>query len=427
MKSFRWVLAALVVCGCSSNTATPQGADGASWTIFRGPDGLGIAKDKGVPTSWSGSENIVWRVDLPGAGTSSPIVVGPRIYLTAYSGFNVPGKPGGTMNDLRLHLVCIDRGKGTILWTKDIAPRLPEQERIREGHGYASSTLACDGERLFAFFGATGAFAFDLEGNKLWQKDLGTQLNGYGSANSPVLFEDLVIFNASVESGCLVALDKKSGTEKWRAKGIRESWNTPVLVPGLGGKKELVVGMIQKVLGFDPRTGEQLWSCGNDIGWYIVPGIVHDGKNIYSLGGRSGTAGVAVRLGGRGDVTRTHRLWTSNKGSNVTSPVVYEGHLYWMNDNLGIAYCAECETGKLKYEQRIQGAGQVYASPVLIDGKIYYFSRTGRAFIVAAKPEFELIASNDFGERSMFNASPAVADGRLYVRSDRSLWCVGKK
>jgi outer membrane protein assembly factor BamB len=154
--------------------------------------------------------------------------------------------------------------------------------------------------------------------------------------------------------------------------------------------------------------------------------MVAEGDVVYCLGGRPGSA-LAVRAGGQGDVTRTHRLWTSNKGSNVPSPIVHDGHVYWAHDNLGMVFCAVAATGKVVYEQRLDRAGGIYASPLLADGKLYYTSRQGRTFVVAAKPEFELLATNDLGQRETFNASPAVAGGKLLVRSDRFLYCIGAK
>ena len=398
------------------------------WSQFRGPNGQGTSTASGLPTTWSSDENVVWKTELPGAGTSSPIVVGARIYLTCYSGFSVPNQPRGEMDDLKLHLVCLDRARGRLIWNTKVTPKLPEQEKIRDDHGYASSTPASDGERLYVFFGKTGAMAFDLNGKQLWQTDVGSNLHGWGSATSPVLLKDLVIINASVESESLYALDKRTGREVWRVRGIRESWNTPILVPIAGGKTELMVAIMGKVLGLDPATGDELWSCNTDIGWYMVPSMVSAEGIVYCIGGRSG-GGLAVKAGGRGDVTESHRMWTSRKGSNVSSPVLHEGHLYWMHEGLGIAYCAKAETGKIVYEERVDRADQIYSSPVLADGKLFYVSRSGRTFVLAAKPEFKQLATNEFGrsERSMFNASPAVADGRLFLRSDRFLYCLGKK
>jgi outer membrane protein assembly factor BamB len=241
-----------------------------------------------------------------------------------------------------------------------------------------------------------------------------------------VLHKDLVYINASVESGSLIALDRNTGEEKWRAKGINEAWNTPVLVKTETGEEELVMSIQGKVLGFDPLSGKQLWSCDTDITWYMVPCPVAADGIVYVLGGRSGTASLAVRAGGRGDVTKSHRLWTSNKGSNVSSPVLHKEHLYWMNDQGGIAYCAKADSGELVYQKRMDRADQVYASTLLADGKLYYLTRSGRVFVLAAAPEYELQATNDLRDGGQFNASPAVAGNRLLVRSDKFLYCIGK-
>jgi hypothetical protein len=405
--------------------AAANAQEGAGpWPQFRGPDGLGISSEKGLPAKWSQQDGIVWKTELPGAGASSPIVVGERIFLTCYSGYGVPGQPKGEVEQLKLHVVCLRRGDGSVLWNKPVPVRLPEQPAIRENHGYATSTPASDGERVYVFFGKSGVFAFDLDGGQLWHADVGSKLSGWGSAASPVLYGDLVIVNASVESEALVALDKRTGKEKWRASGIKESWNTPLLVPVGGGKTELVVAIFGKVLGFDPASGEQLWSCATDIGWYMVPSLVAGDGVVYCIGGRTGGA-LAVRTGGRGDVTQSHRLWTGRKGSNVSSPILHDGHLYWAHENLGIAYCAEAKTGTIVYEERLDGGGQVYASPVLADGKLYYVSRGGRTCVLAAGPKFEVLATNDLGRAGAFNASPAVAGGRLFLRSDRFLYCIG--
>jgi outer membrane protein assembly factor BamB len=240
-----------------------------------------------------------------------------------------------------------------------------------------------------------------------------------------LLYGDLLIVNASVESQKLFALDARTGKEVWNAGGIRDSWNTPILARN-GDRTELVVAIFQQVLGIDPKTGERLWSCRTDIPWYMVPSLVaHDGV-VYAIGGRPG-GGLAVKLGGSGDVTRTHRLWTSNKGGNVSSPVYHDGHLYWMHDQTGVAFCADAKTGAVVYEERIARAGQVYASAVLADGKVYYPARNGTTYVVAAQPKFELLARNTFGERGTYDSSPAVAGGQLFIRTNRFVCCVGKK
>nr|WP_309694696.1 PQQ-binding-like beta-propeller repeat protein [Armatimonas sp.] len=395
------------------------------WPQFRGPGGQGISPGKGLPPTWSSQENLLWKTPLPGAGSSSPIVVGSRVFLTCYSGYNVAGNRAGAMEQLALHLLCLSRKSGAILWNKKLTPTLPEQVSVRDNHGYASSTPASDGERVYAFFGKSGVVAFDLEGRQLWRTGVGSGRSDFGTGASPILYSDSVIVNASVESESLVALDKKTGKEKWRTLGIREAYNTPILVT-VGGRSELVVAMMGKVLGLDPATGRQLWSCTNEIAWYIVPSVVAHQGTLWSLGGRSGITAVALRAGGSGDVTRSHRLWTSRKGCNVSSPIVHEGYLYWMNDN-EIAFCAEAKSGNLVYEERVERADMVWASPVLAEGKLYYLSRRGDTLVLPARPRFERPAVNSLRDGSVFNASPAVAGGQLFIRSDLFAYGVGRR
>lgn len=419
----------LTVCsttsmGQSSSKLAASSAK-ADWARFRGPEGQGTTAAKGLPLQWNSSENIAWKTEMPGPGASSPIVFGDHIYVTCYSGFFVPGQPEGTQSDLKRHLVCLNRKDGASIWQKAVAAKLPEEDRIRD-HGFAANTPAADADRVYCFFGKSGVIAFDHSGKQLWQTDVGSKTHGWGTSASPVLYKDLVFINASVESDSLVALDRNTGKERWRASKISEAWNTPVIVTNVKGKPELVISTQGSIQSFDPESGQQLWTCATDIGWYMVPSIVADDGIIYCLGGRSGVASLAVRTGGTGDVTKSHRLWTSLKGSNVSSPVIHDGHVYWMNDNHEIAYCAKAQTGEVVYEQRINRAGQVYASPLLAEGRIYYLTRDGKVFVVAAKPEFEQLAVNDLKDGSLFNGSFAVDGSRLLVRSDKYLYAIGK-
>jgi outer membrane protein assembly factor BamB len=397
----------------------------AEWSSFRGPTGQGESAAKDLPTTWSETENIAWKTPLPGPGASSPVVFGDRIYLTCYTGFFVPGESGGSQEDLKRHLLSIDRKSGKIVWDKPVAAKLPEEDKIRD-HGFAANTPAVDAERIYCFFGKTGVIAFDHSGKQLWTADVGSKTSDWGTAASPVLYKDLVIINASVESESLIALDRKTGDEKWRAKGIREAWNTPVLVKSESGREELIVAIQGKVLAFDPDSGKELWKCDTDITWYMVPSVVASKGVVYCLGGRSGVAALAVKAGGEGDVTDSRRLWTSNKGSNVCSPVFYNDHLYWAHEQQGIAFCAKASTGEVLYEKRLPRAGQFYASSILADGKVYHLSRDGRMFVLAAKPEFEQLAVNELRDGSLFNGSPAVDGSRLLIRSDKFLYCIGK-
>jgi len=343
---------------------------GADWTEFRGPGGLGTSAEKGLPVKWSSRDNIVWKTRLPGPGTSSPVTLGNRIFLTCYTGYALEAGKPGNMDDLRRHVLCIARDSGKILWTKEFEPVLPEHQYAGEGsyHGYASSTPTTDGERLYVFFGKSGVYCFDLDGKQLWHVLLGKGINGWGSATSPVLYKNLLLVNASVESGALVALDKKTGKEVWRTPGINSAWNTPVLVPLPSGEVELVISVENRLLGLNPDTGKELWRA-DGIHRYVCPSVVAHEGIVYAIGG--GHTSLAVRAGGRGDVTKTHELWRQGKGSNVSSPIYHKGHLYWASDSGGDVYCQDAATGKTVYQHSLNPpSGLIYASALLAAGKI---------------------------------------------------------
>ena len=426
-ESVRALGLAIGLIGLAAGGAFAQGTGAGDWPQFRGPGARGHSEAKGIPLSWSEDTNLVWKTALPGPGASSPITHGRHIFLTCFTGYATSPGDAGDLKDLKRHLLCVDLADGRILWNTPIPVELPEQERIREDHGYASSTPAADAERVYAFFGKSGVFACDHHGKRLWRAEVGSKLNGWGSAASPVLWRDLVIVNASVESESLIALDRESGREVWRAAGIKESWHAPVLVNAPGNRTELVVAIIQKVLGFDPETGQPLWRADTGINWYMCPTPVAEEGIVYSIGGRNPNGGLAIRAGGRGDVTGSHLVWKLNKGSNVPSPVLDDGHLYFAHENLGIIYCVNAKAGSLIYEERLQPSpGQIYASPVLADGRIYFTGRGGRTVVVAARPKFEQLAESTLeSNRGVFNASPAISGNRLLLRSNRALYCIG--
>ncbi|NQU19896.1 MAG: PQQ-binding-like beta-propeller repeat protein, partial [Candidatus Nealsonbacteria bacterium] len=261
---------------------------GADWFRFRGSDTSGVSGETALPTTWSETENIVWKTPLPGFGSSSPIVLGENIFLTAYSGYGFDSDEPGDQKDLKLHVLCIDRTTGKILWDKTAETRLPETEYdggyVRL-HGYASATPVTDGKAVYTFFGRSGVQAYSLDGELLWEASVGDGLDkrGWGSGASPILAADLVIVNASIESESLVALNKTTGKEVWRAEGIVDSWSTPALVDLPDAKQELVVSMHSKVRGYDPATGKQLWECAS-VEDYVVPAVVVDRGGVYVTG-----------------------------------------------------------------------------------------------------------------------------------------------
>jgi outer membrane protein assembly factor BamB len=290
-------------------------------------------------------------------------------------------------------------------------------------HGYASSTPATYGERVYVFFGKSGVFAFDFEGKELWQADVGTGTYDWGSATSPLLYKDFVIVNAAVESESLVALNKKTGKQEWKTRGTGSCWGSPALVDVPGGKPELVMSLPNTMHGYDPETGKELWKCDGIQEFYLCPTVVsHDGI-AYVIGARAQKA-IAVKAGGTGDVSKTNLLWSKSVGSNVVSPAVFNDHVYWVNEN-GMAYCLKAKNGEKVYAERLKGGA--YAAVVIADGKIYAVTQKGGTFVLAVGEKFEQLANNKLSDDSTFNASPAISQGQLFLRSDKALYCIGKK
>jgi len=408
-------------------------AIGADWPRFRGPNGSATSDERGLPLTWSDGQNVVWKTDLPGPGASSPITTGDRVFVTCYSGFGVEGGTAGKQDDLLRHLVCIDRATGKILWEKSVKAKLPEDRPfgMLKGHGYASSTPATDGERVYVFFGKSGVLAFDLEGKQLWHADVGDGLAkmGMGSGASPVVYGELVIVNATAESDALVALDRNTGKEVWTAVAGSGSstWSTPILVDSSGGKKELVTAVPGEIWGLNPDTGKLLWyaSALTEATGAQCTSLVAGGDVVYAVTGMTGNAAAAVRVGGHADVTATHVVWKAKLGAYVPSPVVHDGYLHWVSDR-GIACCVKADTGDVVYKERVPGASDLYASVLLADGRLYAVSRTHGTFVLATGPKFELLAQNQLAsDTTFFNASPAVSRGQLLLRSNRSLYCIG--
>lgn len=421
------LLYACQAMACSSDSShyatdysAPESLEAASaWAGFRGPKGSGVATDANVPVTWSASENMIWKADLPGYGTSSPVVAGEKLFLTCYSGYG-QGLESGSIDSLMRHVVCIDRGTGDILWNKSLQPEGDDESYsgFLALHGYASSTPVTDGQNVFVFFGSSGLYAFDLAGEQLWHASAGDGTHDWGSAASPVLYGDLVIVNAAVESGALVAFDKSSGTEAWRLDGLSRTWGTPVICE-VDGRHELVLSMEGEIIGVDPASGRKLWDTEGVHDYICSSVVVHDGV-VYAIGARKGEA-VAVRAG---DVTGDREVWRKGVGSNVTSPVYMAGRLHWVTDQ-GIVYCLDAKTGDEIYRDRLASSGRVYASVIAVGDKLYAVSREAGTFVIAGGGEFKQLAHNELADTSVFNASPIVFADRLYLRSDRALYCLG--
>jgi outer membrane protein assembly factor BamB len=402
-------------------------ANAADWPRFRGSNGTGIAANAKPPTVWSDTRNLNWKTTLPGAGASSPIAWGERVFVTCYSG-DVPR--------LQRHLVCVNRRDGRILWAKSVPAAQGEDEmggRIGE-HGYASHTPATDGERVYVFFGKSGVFAFDFNGAQLWQTSVGTGSNQkhWGSASSLMLYKNLVIVTASEESHSIRALDSKTGREVWKAEGsqLNNVFATPVLVEA-EGRTDLVIAVPDELWGLNPDTGKLRWFAQTGLRGNITPGVVAADGIVVACGGFPQLGAVAFRAGGKGDVTKTHLLWSGDTSTYVPTPVLHQGRLYFVSD-AGLATCLNATTGEVVFKERLPGVSSsgrggkpFYASTVMANGCLYAVSRRQGTFVIAAKPKFEFVAQNTFaGDDSEWNATPAITGNHLLLRSNRFLYSV---
>jgi len=403
------------------------------WPQFRGPGGRGIGASA-VPLAWSDTQNVRWKTALPGPGSSSPVVWGDNVFVTCYSGYGASGSPGGDPRQLIRQLVCVNRTDGAIRWQRSIAAELPEDayEGFLTEHGYASSTPATDGETVVAFFGKSGVIAFDVDGTERWRVEVGKESSNrrWGSAASPILVGGNVIVNASEESQSIRALDLGTGREAWRAEGaaLELSYGTPGVVTLADGSQEIVVAMPEEVWGLHPATGKLDWHATHGLTGNVSPSVVVDGDVVYVFGGFRSAGSFAIRAGGKGDVTKSHILWTSRTSSYVATPLVHDGHLYWIDDR-GQAFCASSRDGTQVYRERVAGMASggrpVYASPVLADGRIYVVSRWSGTFVLPAEPRYEILARNSFGsDDSDASGTPAIAAGCLFLRSGAFLYCV---
>jgi len=421
LLSFVVVLVAFLMFGCNYAFA--------DWRQFRGPSGTGITSDR-VPDTWDDAKNLKWVVPLPGSGCSSPIVVGNRVFVTAYSGYGLDDSEPGNIAELRRHLICVDRQTGKIAWMRTTPASLPEDQykSFITDHGYASNTPVSDGERVYVFYGKSGVIAFSLDGEPLWQTPVGKESSPsqWGSAASLILHKNLVIVNACDESQSLLALDKKTGKEVWRAQAskLEGAYCTPLLVELPQGGQEIVLPVSEEIWGFEPDTGKLKWYVEKSPGKYMSSTPTAGDGVVYAAAGRA----IAVKVGGSGNVTDSHTLWTRNAGAGVPSPVLDKGRLYWLHTRGGTVTCIDAKTGERLWRERIPSEGgspTTYASLIKAGNRFYATSQTKGVFVFAVEPEFKLIAQNRFEhDSSVFKATPAVSDGELFLRSERFLYCV---
>jgi outer membrane protein assembly factor BamB len=391
-------------------TVTGEGEN--YWPGWRGPSGQGLAKDAGYPDRWSDTENVLWRVEVPGSGNSSPIVWKDRIFLTT-------AQEGGR----RLSLLSYHRGDGKLLWETPIPQDGVEQVHGKNGH--ASATPVTDGKLVYASFGTHGLFAFDFDGRIVWHREVGSLDNYHGTAGSPILYEDSVILYQDHRGPSFVAaFDKNTGKKKWRtARSASVGWGSPIVIRA-GARDELIVSSQQAVSSYDPNTGRLLWTAtGNKF--EVIPTPTVGQGLVFCSSGRSGST-LAIRPGGKGDVTETHIVWRSPKGAPfVPSTIVVGDQLYMVNDMQSVVTSLQAKTGELLFQGRLEEARRegFSASPVAVGGKIFFTNDDGETFVLASGPKFQLLRINRLNARTL--ASPALVEGRWYFRTDRELICIG--
>lgn len=450
MKLFTRVNIALVITLIATVLATNSivAKPGSSnWPQWRGPDGQGVSAEKGLPDEWSETKNVRWKTPIEGLGHSSPIVWGKKIFLTtALDGEVIPGRSAGVTHKMSdgsdfvhpdavganlkhtFKVICIDRNSGKILWER-VAYEGPVYDSRHRKASFASSTPATDGKYVYAFFGSEGLYAYDYNGKLIWKQTnlgkLGTASVGYGV--SPVLYQNLVIMQCD-DSGMnsfMAAFDKKTGKEVWRTpRKVDVTWSTPVLVHTAKGV-ELVAAAIEFIIAYDPLTGKELWRHKGLEGNAVPTPVVSNDLVVLTSGSPNKIA-LAIRAGGTGDVTGTSQLvWSYKKGTAyVPSPILYGDYVYLTTDR-GLLTCLDAKTGKVEYEgARVPVPATFSASPVAYEGKILMTSEDGETFVVKAGPKHEIIRTNSLGEPVY--ASPAIADGGIYIRGQRNLFAIGK-
>ena len=391
---------------------TVDGEGGRYWPGWRGPSAQGYVVGSGYPDTWSDTENVLWKVSVPGRGNSSPIVWGDRLFLTtAYDG----GR--------RLSIVCYRRTDGTLRWETPI----PHQgvERGHRKNGHASATPVTDGKRVYASLGSQGLVAVDFDGEVVWQRPLPPLDNYHGSAGSPILYGDTVILYQDHKGPSFVAaFDKETGeTRWWTDRKTRIGWGTPIVLRA-AGRDELIVSSEDAVTAYDPRNGRTLWTVqGNTFEVIPTPTVGHG--LLFCSSGRAGPT-LAIRPGGKGDVTDTHVVWRAIKGSSfVPSTIIVGEQLYMVNDMSSVVTSYEAKTGQLVFQGRLGRPRRegFSASPVTVDGKVFFTNDEGETFVLKAGPELEILHVNRLSARTL--ASPALVDGRWYFRTDRELICIG--
>jgi outer membrane protein assembly factor BamB len=385
---------------------------GANWPQFRGPETDGISPESGLPLQWSSTQNVRWKTRMPGPGHSSPIAWEDRIFLTAFRperGLNPWTNRG------QLLVLSINKRDGKVLWEREVP--VAQIEKTHSTNAPASPTPATDGSLVYVYFGSKGLVAFDFAGNPKWELPLGPFPNEWGSASSPVLYRNLLLLNVDTDGqDFLLAVDKSTGKQVWRTRrdGDR-AWPTPY-VWNVEGKEQIVVSGSRKVVSYDPADGHPLWTVEGLTQWVTPTPVAAHGLLYVCSNGPGGNVIMAIR-------PNSHVAWRYNRTAPYSSSPVVAGDYLFGVKNGGVMVCLHAKDGSERWVERLAARGDYFASPVVTENRIIVLDDEGEATVVAAKPEFSVLATNTIGERCM--ASPAISDGRLFIRTDENLYCIG--
>jgi outer membrane protein assembly factor BamB len=452
-SSTRLVLALTLVVAAASAFLSARAAarPGVDWPQFRGIRASGVADGFPLSAKWdvATGKDIAWKTTIPGLGLSSPIVWGDLLCVsTAISGQKDAGLKVGLYGDVKpvtddteheWRIYCLDKKSGAVRWQTTVHKAVPKVKRHTKST-HASSTLATDGDRLVAFFGSEGLYAFDLKGKQLWKKDLGVLDAGWyvdpsaqwETGSSPIIHDNVVVIQVDVQKGSfLAAFDARTGDELWRIpRADVPTWGSPT-VHEVNGRTQLIVNGWKHIGGYDFKTGKEIWKLqgGGDI---PVPTPVVDSGLIYITNAHGPKAPVyAIRENATGDITLADGAtsnggvaWSAARdGGYMCTPLVYRGIVYIVKYN-GVLTAYDAKSGEVKYQQRLAGGTSAFtSSPIAADGKVYFASEEGHVFVLNAGPSFEVLAENDMGESVL--ATPAISEGRLFYRTQGQVLAIG--
>jgi outer membrane protein assembly factor BamB len=408
------------------------------WPRWRGPEANGISRHANPPLEWSETKNIRWKIEIPGRGSSSPVVWGDRLYILTAVPAGTKGAeshtPRGGITPRAMHrfvVMAIDRRDGRIAWERTAREEVPHEASHPDNGTWASSSAVTDGQHVIAFFESRGIYAYDMDGTLVWEKDLGdkSMRNQFGEGSTPALHGNrLIVVWDHTAGSYIVALDKRTGNELWRVKRDEiDTWATPLVVEHAGRAQVIVPGM-NKLISYDLENGEVVWHS-QGLTMNPIPSPVGADGMIYAMSGFRGNNLKAVRLAdAKGDISHSGAIvWSLDRDTPyVPSPVLYDGILYFLKTNNNILSAVDAKTGKPHYQlQRLDGLSEVFSSPVGAAGRVYVTGREGTTLVIRNAPKFELLAKNVLDDG--FDASPALVDGEIYMRGYRYLYSIGAK